>query len=143
MMRSVVRFLSAYVVFALTMCIVAALLLAGFAYKPKDFLIGFEVSFLLAAMVIPLHISIAFVCSWIIIARVGEAIIVGWTLRSGAERAGYLYLSRCPMPTLPSGGLDGIRTSTECSRASGRLWRAWFSAELPADLPRALSGVIC
>jgi hypothetical protein len=61
------RFLFAFLVLSLTMCVTVALLLAGFAYKPQDFLIGLEVSLLLAAMVVPLHGSIAFVCSWIII----------------------------------------------------------------------------
>jgi hypothetical protein len=66
MMRAIVRFLSAYVVFALTMCITVALLLAGLAYKPMDFFKGLELSFLLSATVIPLHVSIAFICLWII-----------------------------------------------------------------------------
>jgi hypothetical protein len=67
MMDAMVRFLSAYIVFALTMCLTLALLLAGISYKPKDFLFGFEVSFLLAAVVVPLHALIAFLCSWIMI----------------------------------------------------------------------------
>lgn len=67
MMGAIFRFLSAYVVLALTMCFTVALLLAGLAYKPPDFFMGFEVSFLLSAAVVPLHVLIAFMCSWIII----------------------------------------------------------------------------
>ncbi|MEH2469307.1 phage shock protein PspC (stress-responsive transcriptional regulator) [Nitrobacteraceae bacterium AZCC 2161] len=61
------RFLFAYFVLTLTMCITVALLLAGFAYKPEDFLIGFGISFLLVAVVVPPHALIAFLCSWIMI----------------------------------------------------------------------------
>jgi hypothetical protein len=67
MIGAIIRFLSAYVVFTLTMCLTVALLLAGLAYKPPDFFMGFELSLLLSATVIPLHVSIAFICSWIII----------------------------------------------------------------------------
>ena len=67
MMGATIRFLSAYIVFALTMCLTIALLLAVISYKPKDFFIGFEVSFLLATVVVTLHALIAFLCSWITI----------------------------------------------------------------------------
>jgi ABC-type sulfate transport system permease subunit len=61
-----IRFISAYIVFTLVMCLTIALLLAVISYKPKDFFIGFEVSLLLAVVVVPLHAFIAFLCTWII-----------------------------------------------------------------------------
>jgi predicted Co/Zn/Cd cation transporter (cation efflux family) len=67
MIRAISKFLFSYFVMALTMCVTVALLLAGSSYKPADFLVGFEVSFVLSALVIPLHVSIAFLCSWIVI----------------------------------------------------------------------------
>jgi hypothetical protein len=97
MMGATIRLLSAYIAFALTMCLTAALLLAVFSYKPKDFFIDFKFSFLLAAAMVKLH---AF-------RRTEEATIAGWTLRSEVGCAGYLCLSRCLPNASNPGCLDG------------------------------------
>jgi predicted Co/Zn/Cd cation transporter (cation efflux family) len=61
------RFLFAFFVLSLTMCVTVASLVVALAHTPKDFLLAFGVTFPIAAVVIPLHVLIAFLCSWIMI----------------------------------------------------------------------------
>jgi predicted Co/Zn/Cd cation transporter (cation efflux family) len=108
MMSATIRFLSAYIVFALTMCLTIALLLVGISYNAKDFLIGFEVSFLLTAVVVPLHALIAFLCAWIMI-QTNRRSYYRWldfALWGGACGL-FVFVTLPANANDPRGGLDG------------------------------------